>query len=236
MIKVELINKDEIKDYYKKHGQFAHICYNSPIEKAEAIGKHCVESTHFSGGRCEYFKFKIEGVSRSLTAQLNRHSIGVTINEKSMRYCDFSEAEIVIPPLIANDKYAKRKFEETIEVSKKAYQELQIYFLEKGHKKETVNQDIRYLLPIGTETSGVWGFTLEALINFMHKRLCTRSQWEIRQLAVVMKIRVLEVLPELEELLVPSCKHLLWCPEGKSCCGYMPTKKELQERLRGSVK
>jgi thymidylate synthase (FAD) len=231
MIKVELINKDEIKDYYKKHGEFACVCYNTPLEKAEVVGKHCVNAKHFSGGRCEYFKFRIEGVSRALTAQLNRHSIGVTINEKSMRYCDFSSADIVVPPLIERDTYAKKIFEETIENNKKAYEQLQEYFLEKGHKKETVNQDVRYLLPIGVETSGTWGFTLEALINLMHKRLCVRSQWEIRQLVMLMKQRVLEILPELEELLVPNCQYLMWCPEGKQSCGYKPTKKELQEKL-----
>ena len=69
-------------------------------------------------------------------------------------------------------------------------------------------------------------------MHFMNKRLCTRSQWEIREVAKLMKEEVLKALPELEEYLVPECENLLWCPEGKSSCGKVPTKKEFKEILK----
>ena len=65
----------------------------------------------------------------------------------------------------------------------------------------------------------------------MHKRLCSRSQWEIRELARMMRDEVLEVLPKLKDELVPTCEYLLWCPEGKSCCGKAPTKDEIKNLL-----
>ena len=33
--KVELINKEEVKDFVKKHGEFAAICYSSDTKYAE---------------------------------------------------------------------------------------------------------------------------------------------------------------------------------------------------------
>ena len=89
---VKLINKDEIKDFYKIWGTFSRQCYNSPEGKEEIIGKHCHKSGHYSGSRAVSFIFEIDGISRAAIAQLNRHSIGVTINERSMRYVDFSNA------------------------------------------------------------------------------------------------------------------------------------------------
>ena len=40
-----------------------------------------------------------------------------------------------------------------------------------------------------------------------------------------MKDEVLKLLPQLEDRLVPQCKHLLWCPEKNRCCGMTPTKE-----------
>ena len=96
---------------------------------------------------------------------------------------------------------------------------------------EKSNQDCRYILPLGTETSAVYGYTLEALENFMNNRLCSRSQWEIRKVATLMRDEVLDVLPELKDKLVPRCEKLMWCPEGKGCCGRKPTKEQLKNKL-----
>lgn len=46
-----------------------------------------------------------------------------------------------------------------------------------------------------------------------------------------MKAAVREVSPEFANELVPQCRHLLWCPEGKRCCGAAPTKVQLVEIL-----
>ena len=93
MIKVELINKEEIKNLYKTWGTFARQCYNTPKGKEEVVGRHCHKSAHYSGSRTTSFIFEISGISRACIAQINRHCIGVTINERSMRYVDFSNAK-----------------------------------------------------------------------------------------------------------------------------------------------
>ena len=68
--KVELINKEEVKDFVKKHGEFAAICYSSDTKYAEQIGRSCLHSGHLSGSRGDYFKFKITNVPRDMIDQL----------------------------------------------------------------------------------------------------------------------------------------------------------------------
>lgn len=233
MIKVELINKEEIKNIFKNHGEFATVCYNTPKKFAEKIGKHCVASGHFSGSRCEYFKFEIRGISRACSLQLNRHNVGVVLNQQSQRYVDMSTTEFVIPPQIAKSEKALAIYSNLAEQSKQAYVEIQKELVNSGRNNEQANEDARFALLESCETCGTWGFTLEALIHFMNKRLCTRSQWEIRQLAIAMKLAVLEVLPELGEYLVPHCVSLLYCPESKKqSCGKFPVKIEVAETLK----
>ena len=68
----------------------------------------------------------------------------------------------------------------------------------------------------------------------MNERLCSRAQWEIRELAQEMKKAVLEVFPQAADMLVPKCEaySLHYCPESKSC-GRHPTAKELNSKLEG---
>ena len=57
-------------------------------------------------------------------------------------------------------------------------------------------------------------------MNFMNERLCTRAQWEIRNLATQMKKCIEEVNTKLAESLVPKCekyKNHPFSPEMKSC-------------------
>ncbi|MDD4376449.1 MAG: FAD-dependent thymidylate synthase, partial [Clostridia bacterium] len=101
-----------------------------------------------------------------------------------------------------------------------------------GIKEKQSVEDANYLLPRATNTSLCIAFTLEALIHYMHKRLCARSQYFHRKIAKLMKEEVVKVLPEVEDRLVPACKYLLWCPEKNMSCGRMPTKNELLEKLK----
>lgn len=230
-MKVELINKVQANNLFETWGEFARICYNSPKGKESIIGKSCLKTGHYSGSRTTYFIFHIQGISRACTSQLNRHSVGVVINEQSMRYVDFSNAEITIPPLINNDEFAKKRFLESVQESKDMYIELKKYFENKGINGEKLNQDIRYGLPLGTQTEGMWAFTLEALEHLCHKRLCIRSQWEIRNLISLIKEEFKD-MPLIYNRLVPQCQYLMWCPENHMTCGTFPTKDELKEKLR----
>ena len=84
--KVELKNPEEVKKFIKRHGEFAAVCYNTPKEKAEKVGEHCLESGHLSGSRHLYMVFEIKNVPRSAVDQLVRHTQGFVTNVQSLRY------------------------------------------------------------------------------------------------------------------------------------------------------
>lgn len=90
------------------------------------------------------------------------------------------------------------------------------------------NEDARYVLPNACETVIEVKMNLRSLIHFMNERLCTRAQWEIRQLALKMKYAIEEQYPELSEYLVPKCEKYTqhFCTEHKSC-GRNPTLKDI---------
>lgn len=229
---VKLINADEVKLLFNKWGEVACKCYDTNPKYAEKVGKHCLKSGHFSGSRGIYFFFDISGISRNCSLQLNRHETGVFKNQASQRYINMSDFGYYIPPRIAKNEKARQLYCEYIENGRNVYQKLTELLNEDGFKGEKANEESRYILSGATYTQGVWGFTLEALINFCHKRLCVRSQKEIRDLANAMKSEVIKIIPELEEYLVPQCKYLLWCPESKKdSCGKYPTKQQLEERI-----
>ena len=104
-----------------------------------------------------------------------------------------------------------------------------------GVNEKRANECANFVLPRATESTLTIGFTPEALLQFMHKRLCNRAQPEIKKLAIMMKQAVREINPEFAEELVPHCVHLLWCPEGnKMTCGAFPTKDKVKEILEGN--
>ena len=76
------------------------------------------------------------------------------------------------------------------------------------------------------------GFDIEALIHFMHKRLCTRADEPIRQVARLMRKEVLAVEPRYSEFLVPQCQALMYCPEKHGSCGAYPSKEELRKLIK----
>ena len=44
------------------------------------------------------------------------------------------------------------------------------------------------------------------------------------------------IIPELDDKLVPACEAKLWCPEGKMTCNKYPTKDQLKEILNNHKK
>ena len=193
-------------------------CYDSiPNGK---IMNACYKSGHHSVLEFAQFHFHIEGVSRALTHQLVRHRTA-SFSQRSQRYCSEDGFEFVIPPSIERlDNNIRDLYINTIEEIKNAYEALQTF--------DIPNEDARYLLPNACCTTIDVSFDFRNLIHFMNERLCTRAQWEIRELAQKMRDCVIEVFPEAKAMLVPKCERFdtAFCPEIKSC-GRHRTLKEL---------
>ena len=228
-MKVTLLNPDYAQQLFHNWGATAAVCYATETSSPEKIGKHCMNSGHFSGSRGDYIKFLVEEIPRFTVDQAVRHEVGVFKNVGSFRYIDKENFCYEIPKEISDNTELLNKYIEFMDSASGMYTEIQDYVYNKTNSHERANEQARYALPMSTHTSFVIGFTVEALIHFMNMRLCVRAEDVIRQLAILMKNCTLEVLPELKDKLVPNCQHLLWCPEGAKGCGAYPTKKKLQE-------
>ena len=228
--KVELINKEEVKDFVKKHGEFATICYSSDTKYAEQIGRSCLHSGHLSGSRGDYFKFKITNVPRDMIDQLIRSEEGCYKNVQSFRYVNKDNFKIYAPPEVLNDEELFNTFYNLEMFANKFYSEAIDRLNELGYTGEKANQIARHLLPIGTESAVMIGFDIEGLIHLANIRLCTRAELPIRRITQMMIDEVKKVTHEYDDLLVCKCDRDLFCVEDK-CCGRKPTKEELKNKL-----
>ena len=257
-MKVEIINPEVLKGLYRNHGVFACTCYDTPEKYAERVGKSCEKNGHMSGSRCEYIKFRISDVDRGTAEQCMRHEIGVsfpfedmdnyTFDEYSEKVIDVSPDQIVknmgsfryidkdgftytTPKEIENNQKAKLVYDALMRSINTARSELKDILDNSNIDSKRVNECINFVLPRATNSTLTIGFTPEALIQFMHKRLCNRAQPEIQKLAIMMKKAVAQINEEFSKELIPHCAHLMWCPEGKMSCGAYPTRDDVKAYL-----
>lgn len=230
-IKVKLLNPDDVTNFIKNHGIIACICYNTPEKYAERVGLSCLNEGHTSGSRGDFFKFEIE-CPRYCADQIVRHEQGVFKNMQSQRYVDMDDNfSIYIPPQVANDETFREYYQAFEDDCKKRYDQIRMLMNVKQITGEQANDLMRTMLPIGVMTKLRIGFDIEALIHFMHKRLCVRADAPIRKVAQLMKEEVLKVEPRYQNLLVPQCQSMLYCPEKHGCKAY-PSKQELEELIK----
>ena len=229
-ITVELLNPEEVKNFIKNHGIFACECYQTPEKYAERVGLSCLKEGHTSGSRADMFKFRIHA-PRYTCDQIMRHSVGTAINCQSQRYVDMDENfSIYVPRKVMGDYVLRAYYENYERTCKEHYQMIRAEMDKRQIKGEKANDLMRTMLPIGVACNLTMGFTVEALIHFMHKRLCIRADDPIRKVAAHMKKAVVEVEPRYEELLVAQCADMMYCPE-KHGCGLYPSKDELKNLI-----
>lgn len=229
-IKVELLNPEEVKNFIKNHGIFACQCYMTPEKFAERVGMSCLVEGHTSGSRADMFKFRIY-CPRYCADQVMRHSVGTAINCQSQRYVDMdNNFSIYVPPQVLADPMQAAMYEAYENKCKDFYIQIRDLMNEQGITGEQANDLMRTMLPIGVPCNLTMGFTIEALIHFMNKRLCVRADAPIRRVAKLMKEAVLAVEPRYAELFVPQCQADMYCPE-KHGCGAYPSKEEVQRLI-----
>ena len=169
--------------------QIASICYDSEPKNPLKLVNHLYLNGHHSVFEHIYFTFKIEGVSRACTHQLVRHR-HCSFTQRSQRYCSEDGFEFVTPPTVDDGRFAN-----DVEDIRDWYEVYQSYGVP--------NEDARYLLPNACASSLYLSCNLRELIHISNERLCSRAQWEIRNLV---KEMVALVPVELQYMLVPKCK------------------------------
>jgi len=142
------------------------------------------------------YTFSVEGISRVASHQLVRHRIA-SYTQMSHRFAKPVDEyyQPVIPPSTRNR--ARQTVEEAYREAYNHYYKL----LEAGVPEE----DARYVLPNGVNTNVVVTMNARELYNFFALRLCSRSQWEIRQVAWKMLEEVKKVHPRLFRYAGANC-------------------------------
>lgn len=104
-------------------------------EAAAKFIRKILSSGHHSVLEHVSFTFSIEGVSRSLLAQITRHRIA-SFSVQSQRYVDMANAPICAPKMIKDNPHALRVFEDLMDETHRAYRDIHAYLLsEQLHKK-----------------------------------------------------------------------------------------------------
>jgi len=194
------------------------------------------------------FTFGIEGVSRSLLAQITRHRIA-SFSVKSQRYVKEGSFEFVTPPEIAAEPEALELYNQLMAEDQKVYDRItdilkekhKKMFLAEGKDEKTANrmaekkaiEDARFVLPNSCETQMVMTMNARSLQNFFKHRCCRRAQWEIQDVANQMLSLVIEVAPSLFKNAGPSCVRGK-CSEGNMSCGKAAEVKEFYKELKNN--
>lgn len=198
-------------------------------ESASAYLEKIVDLGHLSTIEHASFTFGIEGVSRTLLAQVTRHRIA-SFSVQSQRYVSYSENgfSYIIPPGIrALGSEAVKKYEAQMATMQQWYDGWRDQL---GGKGEKSNEDARFVLPGACETKMMLTMNARELQHFFSLRCCNRAQWEIRELAWNMMGLVSSVCPALFSSAGPSCVRGK-CSEGRMTCGKPQEVKQKQQRI-----
>ena len=217
-------------------------------EKVESFLDMLSDLGHESPVEHAVFTFGIEGVSRSLLAQITRHRMA-SFSVKSQRYVREGAFEYVTPPEIAALPEALEIYQEIMAEDQKRYDRLTEIlknkhtddFIAEGKDPKTAErmaekkaiEDARFVLPNACETQMVMTMNARSLQNFFRIRCCRRAQWEIQDIANQMLKLVSEAAPNLFKNAGPSCLTGP-CPEGKMSCGKAKEMKEFYGRLKNN--
>ena len=156
-------------------------CYGKDNVSEKRI-RSCVRSGHTSTIEFAHVDFKIEGVSRSLLAQLTRHRL-MSFAVESQRYCKYELTAdgdwYVMPEAIQNaSDEVQREFRVGMATAATSYMAL----LDMGMRAE----DARYVLPEATKTNLTCGMNAREFLHFVQLRTSKRASKEIQDLAWAM--------------------------------------------------
>ena len=187
----------------------------------QAFVKKLMDMGHHTTIEHISFTFGIEGVSRSLLAQITRHRIA-SFSVQSQRYVGETREQnkrgtfdyIIPETIIQLGPEAVSEFEGQMLQIQEWYDD---WVVKLGGGRGAY-EDARFVLPNAAETKLVVSMNARELRHFFDLRCCMRAQWEIRSMAEQMLNLVKEVAPTVFSDAGPSCLAGP-CPEGKLSCG-----------------
>ena len=211
----------------------AKLCYaggdlSSLLERIEQNDQHAyvhkvLKMGHESVTEHISFTFLIEGVSRTLLAQLTRHRIA-SFSVQSQRYVGYEKGfGYIVPPSVeALGEKAVTEYNAQMDQMLAWYQAWQ--------QKLGTNEDARFVLPNACETRLLMTMNVRELKHFLQLRMCNRAQWEIRELASTIFALCYAKAPALFADAGPGCLRGA-CPEGEKTCGQIHTVRMEREEF-----
>jgi len=149
------------------------------------------------------FTFAVTGVSRSLTHELIRHRVGISISQESQRYVPADDTNFVVPPAIASltdseqARHVYDLFEKQCFASLDAYKALYEALEEYVDGRKRIAEAARSVLPNCVETRLVWGANARTLRHLFDVRGDTAADLEIRRWAVQVFKLVEPLMPQV---------------------------------------
>lgn len=199
-------------------GKRAGVCWAADIsddKKNYKRGLDCITANH--GRTLEYVNVEmiIDGYSARVIREWYTHLGGSpTRLQASTRYIDYEHGfDYVVPHSIKNAEKRFKIYTEAIHQINKALVDLE----DIGAPRE----DSALLLPLGMATKIVDKRNLRNLVDMSHQRICSRAYHEYRELFGDICTALYKVSEEwawiVDNLFVPKCEYLGYCPEKKSC-------------------
>jgi len=166
---------------------------------------YLIDAEHMSPFEHVHFSFLIQGISRSLLAQITRQRTA-NITSGSQHYQDYSEYPCIVSKTILNN-YSSMK--PSLERSVEAYRHL----VTSGVPRE----EARQVLPNAAAVHILWTIDARNLFYFLRQRLCNRNVMEMRVFASNILVLAIDTFPELFQYAGPQCFRGS-CKQGKMRC------------------
>lgn len=190
--------------------------------------KFLTDAEHTSVLEHVVFSFYIEGVSRSLLAQLTRHRMG-SFTSASQHYQDYRDYPCVVHPahaeVIAEQPYridGESLLLSGLEISLNEYTVLVDH-------NDVPPEEARQVLPNAAAVNIQWTVNARSLHNFFRQRCCNRNVMEMRIFTEKIRFTVFQIWPAAFNIFGPQC-FTGACKQGSMQC-----KQKQWEALSESV-
>ena len=209
-------------------GEMAGLCWGSNVtnqEKNYARGLECIRCNHGRTMEFPQIYLLIDGYSARVMREIYTNIGGApTRLQESTRYVDSSNFDYIVPPQIAKNEEALKAYQDHMQRTRDLITQLTSAGI------DLPREDVANLLPLGMESKMILRTNLRQFVDMSHQRLCSRAYWEFRGF-MHEAIEQLEnytdewyTLSREENLFVPKCEVLGYCPE-TDCCGRKEMKR-----------
>lgn len=191
-------------------------CYDRVIKDNKELQKELMRKILVNGGT-EFnqvsFRFDVP-ISLAVLTHLTRHRTHELMVPDFVPIRDLTKYRV--PPTL--NKEQKDKFAEIYKKNNEMYL--------KFKKIGVCDEDLIYFYLAGTMINVTTNMDGKTLSHIARLRICTKAQWEIRNVVTEMRSLVLEKAPIYGSILGPDCEIFLECHEGKESCGKVNVLRE----------